>query len=138
MQDLFDKFHMTEFTEFPFLPEELRNIDLEPDDLPTIDLEAEKLYNYITIKYDKGEAPKICEMVGYNFLRAKKNTFYFKELVEKQNPVQNVWINEEPDYILVLYLPEQIDAVVEMFNLPSISKNASFNLKELNHVGRLV
>ena len=47
--DLFEKYHMTEFTEFPFLPEELRGIDLEPDDLPSINIEAGRIFQYVLI-----------------------------------------------------------------------------------------
>lgn len=129
--DLFDQFKMTEFTEFPFLPKELREIDLEPDDLPTINIEAERMYQYAVIKYGVGESKLLNEFIGYNFLRRKKNTFYYEELRDKKNAQNSEYINENPDYIIVLFEPKDVKNVMGMFNLPHYIKNDGYNLKDL-------
>lgn len=130
--DLFEKYKMTEFTEFPFLPEELRNIDIEPDDLPTINIEAERVFQYVLIRYDIGEAKEFNEFMGYNFLRRKKKTFCYEEFRDKKNAQNSEYINEVPDYIIVLFEPNKhLEDVVKMFHLPSYTKNDTYQFRDL-------
>ena len=129
--DLFEMHNMTEFTEFPVLPEELIGIDIEPDYLPPIDVECERMYVYAHIRYDVGESVKLNELVGYNFLRKKKNTFYFEELYNKENPQKEIWVNEAPDYVLILFKPAEAPNVIEWLNLPGYTRNQSYDLKDI-------
>ena len=132
--DLFEKYHMTEYTEFPFLPQELQNLDIEPDYLPPINVESNLLYSYVYITYEPGEAKLLNEIVGYSFLRKKKNTFYYKELAERRNEQSTIYENEKEDYIIVLFQSEELDSVMKMFNLPFYYKNDTYKLKDLiNH-----
>lgn len=132
--DLFEMYRMTEFTEFPNLPSELQGIEIEPDYLPPINVESNRIYLYVCINYGPGEAKLLNEMVGYSFLRRKKNTFYYKEIVEHQNEQPTVYENDKDDYILVVFEPKELEGVMKMFNLPFYYKNDSFKLKDLvNH-----
>lgn len=135
--DLFEKYHMTEFTEFPFLPEELRGIDLEPDDLPSINIEAERIFQYVLIRYDTGESKELNEFVGFNFLKKKKVTYRYRDLVERKYVQDEEYINSSPNYILVTFEPEDLENVLRMFNIPSYQKNNAYdfrNLKSKNQI----
>ena len=135
--DLFEKYHMTEFTEFPFLPEELRGIDLEPDDLPNINIEAGKIFQYVLIRYDTGESKELNEFIGYNFLKKKKVTYRYRDLVERKYVQDEEYINSSPNYILVTFEPEDLENVLRMFNIPSYQKNNAYdfrNLKSKNQI----
>lgn len=128
--DLFEKYHMIEFTEFPFLPEELRGIDLEPDDLPSINIEAGKIFQYVLIRYDTGESKELNEFVGFNFLKKKKVTYRYRDLVERKY-VQEEYINSSPNYILVTFEPEDLENVLRMFNIPSYQVNNAYDFRDL-------
>lgn len=135
--DLFEKYHMTEFTEFPFLPEELRGIDLEPDDLPSINIEAGRIFQYVLIRYDTGESKELNEFVGFNFLKKKKVTYRYRDLVERKYVQDEEYINSSPNYILVTFEPEDLENVLRMFNIPSYQKNNAYdfrNLKSKNQI----
>lgn len=135
--DLFEKYHMTEFTEFPFLPEELRGIDLEPDDLPSINIEAERIFQYVLIRYDTRESKELNEFVGFNFLKKKKVTYRYRDLVERKYVQDEEYINSSPNYILVTFEPEDLENVLRMFNIPSYQKNNAYdfrNLKSKNQI----
>lgn len=129
--DLFEMHNMTEFTEFPVLPDELKGIDIEPDFLPPINIECERMYVYAHIRYDVGESVKMNELIGYNFLRKKKNTFYYEELLRKENPQKEVWVNDEPDYVLILFKPADAPKVIDWLGLPGYSRNQSYELKDI-------
>ena len=128
--DLFEKYHMTEFTEFPFLPEELRGIDLESDDLPSINIEAERIFQYVLIRYDTGESKELNEFVGFNFLKKKKVTYRYRDLVERKY-VQEEYINSSPNYILVTFEPEDLENVLRMFNISSYQVNNAYDFRDL-------
>ena len=135
--DLFEKYHMTEFTEFPFLPEELRGIDLEPDDLPSINIEAGRIFQYVLIRYDTGESKELNEFVGFNFLKKKKVTYRYRDLVERKYVQDEEYINSSPNYILVTFEPEDLENVLRMFNIPSYQVNNAYdfrNLKSKNQI----
>lgn len=129
--DLFEKYHMTEFTEFPFLPEELRGIDLEPDDLPNINIEAGKIFQYVLIRYDTGESKELNEFVGFNFLKKKKVTYRYRDLVERKYVQDEEYINSSPNYILVTFEPEDLENVLRMFNIPSYQVNNAYDFRDL-------
>lgn len=129
--DLFEKYHMTEFTEFPFLPEELRGIDLEPDDLPSINIEAERIFQYVLIRYDTGESKELNEFVGFNFLKKKKVTYRYRDLVERKYVQDEEYINSSPNYILVTFEPEDLENVLRMFNIPSYQVNNAYDFRDL-------
>lgn len=129
--DLFEKYHMTEFTEFPFLPEELRGIDLEPDDLPNINIEAGKIFQYVLIRYDTGESKELNEFIGYNFLKKKKVTYRYRDLVERKYVQDEEYINSSPNYILVTFEPEDLENVLRMFNIPSYQVNNAYDFRDL-------
>lgn len=129
--DLFEKYHMTEFTEFPFLPEELRGIDLEPDDLPGINIEAGRIFQYVLIRYDTGESKELNEFVGFNFLKKKKVTYRYRDLVERKYVQDEEYINSSPNYILVTFEPEDLENVLRMFNIPSYQENNAYNFRDL-------
>lgn len=129
--DLFEKYHMTEFTEFPFLPEELRGIDLEPDDLPSINIEAGRIFQYVLIRYDTGESKELNEFIGYNFLKKKKVTYRYRDLVERKYVQDEEYINSSPNYILVTFEPEDLENVLRMFNIPSYQENNAYNFRDL-------
>lgn len=129
--DLFEKYHMTEFTEFPFLPEELRGIDLEPDDLPSINIEAGRIFQYVLIRYDTGESKELNEFVGFNFLKKKKVTYRYRDLVERKYVQDEEYINSSPNYILVTFEPEDLENVLRMFNIPSYQENNAYNFRDL-------
>lgn len=129
--DLFEKYHMTEFTEFPFLPEELRGIDLEPDDLPSINIEAGRIFQYVLIRYDTGESKELNEFVGFNFLKKKKVTYRYRDLVERKYVQDEEYINSSPNYILVTFEPEDLENVLRMFNIPSYQVNNAYDFRDL-------
>ena len=129
--DLFEFYKMGEFTEFPVLPEELVGVDIEPDDLPPINVEANRVYEYVEITYEVGESQLMNDFVGYNFLGSNKNSFYFSDLMEKKDPKDKLYENKIPDYVLILFRPEEVDQVVKRFNLPYYTKNNKFKLKDL-------
>lgn len=129
--DLFEKYHMTEFTEFPFLPEELRGIDLEPDDLPSINIEAGRIFQYVLIRYDTGESKELNEFVGFNFLKKKKVTYRYRDLVGRKYVQDEEYINSSPNYILVTFEPEDLENVLRMFNIPSYQENNAYNFRDL-------
>lgn len=135
--DLFEKHGMTEFTEFPTMPEELRGMDIEPDYLPPINIESSRVYQYACIKYDIGEAPAFNNFVGYNFLRRKKNSYFFKEIIEKKEEQSSIYDNEKEDYALILFEAHEAEAVIEKFKLPFYVKNDTYQLKDLLNAGKL-
>ena len=135
--DLFEKYHMTEFTEFPFLPEELRGIDLEPDDLPNINIEAGKIFQYVLIRYDTGESKELNEFIGYNFLKKKKVTYRYRDLVERKYVQDEEYINSSPNYILVTFEPEDLENVLRMFNIPSYQVNNAYDFRDLKRKNQI-
>lgn len=132
--DLFEMYRMTEFTEFPNLPSELQGIDIEPDYLPPINVESSRIYCHIYIKYEPGESKRLNELVGYSFLRKKKNTFYYRELAEHKGEQPVPFENDQDEYIIIIFEPNELDGVMKMFNLPYYYNNNTYKLKDLvNH-----
>ncbi len=129
--DLFEMYNMTEFAEFPVLPEELQGIDLEPDFLPPINVEADLPYHYIRIDYGPGEAKQLDELVGRPFTRKGKVSFFYRDIVEGRETRPSVYENDGDDYVLIEFEAVDIGNVIRTFNLPYYSRNDAYKLKDL-------
>lgn len=130
MEDLFTQLHIEGTEEFPNLPRELQGIDLEPEPLRPINILDETQEEFLKIAYAPGESPALNRMVGCNFLKEGKNSYYFSELAAKKFSFPD-YINDKEDYILVIFKREELEAVIRMFHLPSYTFRDSYQFRDL-------
>ena len=131
MEDLFTALHVQGTEQFQNLPEELVGLDLEPEPLSPVNIVASTESEFIKISYDAGEAPAFNKMVGCNFLKEGKNSYYYSELKAKKFDFPE-WNNAAPDYVLIIFKKEELDEMMEMFHLPSYTYRDSYQFKDLN------
>lgn len=111
------------------LPEELIGVDIEPDKLPEIKVDVDDTtMNYIIITYETGESTKLNELAGISFLRNHINTYRFTAIKDGSGKVPE-WVNDSPNYIILLFEKEDLEQVLKTFHIGNYKKGEIFKYK---------